>query len=84
MNKKSKHISTLEAKKIAMKDISEDSTVNYVYNENRIINEITNKINKDIENTYSFKDFTNGKLKGLINKCGNDCKQCKCYGKLNG
>lgn len=39
MNKGNKHT---EAKKIAMKDITEDSEVNYVYMEKRIINNCGN------------------------------------------
>jgi len=37
MKQKSKHISTIEAKKIAMKDISKDFDVNYVYHEKTVL-----------------------------------------------
>ena len=37
MKKKSKHISTKEAKKAALKDITKDSEFNYVYKEKEIL-----------------------------------------------
>lgn len=37
MKKHSKHISTIQAKKIALKDITKDSEVNYVYKEKEIL-----------------------------------------------
>ena len=46
MKQKSKHISTIEARKVALKDITKDSDVNYVYHEKEILKDIKN--NKDV------------------------------------
>lgn len=45
MKQKGKHISTIQARKIALKDITKDSEVNYVYHEKEILKDI--KENKD-------------------------------------
>jgi len=45
MKQKGKHISTIQAKKIALKDITKDSDINYVYKEKDILKYI--KDNKD-------------------------------------
>jgi hypothetical protein len=46
MKQKSKHISTIEARKAALKDITKDSGINYVYHEKEILKDIKN--NKDV------------------------------------
>lgn len=45
MKKGSKHISTIKARKEALKDITKDSDINYVYKEKDILKYI--KDNKD-------------------------------------
>lgn len=40
MKTKGKHISTIQAKKIALKDITKESDVNYVYHEKDILKDI--------------------------------------------
>lgn len=40
MKKVSKHISDIKARKIALKDITKESDVNYVYHEKEILKDI--------------------------------------------